>query len=111
METEVRTKKCPQCGRELSVEEFHKNANSKDGLYTYCKECSRERNKLRGEKRRRQTEIIASFFPKALYEKSAGGGDDDPLSKFTPRELIQELARRGYKGKLSYVYEIDIEKF
>lgn len=35
------------------------------------------------------------------------------LSEFTPRELMEELVRRGYKGKLSYteVHEIDLSNF
>lgn len=35
------------------------------------------------------------------------------LSEFTPRELMQELASRGYEGTLRYtqVQEIDISNF
>ena len=35
------------------------------------------------------------------------------LAEFTPRELMAELARRGYEGKLTYtrVEEIDINNF
>ncbi|MBR0291023.1 MAG: hypothetical protein IJQ79_02700 [Bacteroidales bacterium] len=33
------------------------------------------------------------------------------ISSFTPRELMEELARRGYRGKLTYQQEIDITKF
>ena len=33
------------------------------------------------------------------------------LDQFTPRDLMNELARRGYKGKLSYTKEIDITNF
>lgn len=34
-----------------------------------------------------------------------------PLDKFTPRELMEELARRGYRGKLAFTQEIDITSF
>lgn len=34
-----------------------------------------------------------------------------PLDKFTPRELMEELARRGYKGKLQFTQEVDITSF
>ena len=35
----METKKCSKCGRELPVECFGKNKNSKDGLTYQCKEC------------------------------------------------------------------------
>lgn len=45
-------KKCSKCGRELPVSEFWKNASTKDGLQTYCKECgnvyARNRKKTPG---------------------------------------------------------------
>lgn len=33
------------------------------------------------------------------------------LDKFAPRELMEELARRGYTGKLSYTKTVDITNF
>lgn len=35
------TKRCPRCGRTLTVEHFSRHGKSKDGLQTYCKECHR----------------------------------------------------------------------
>ncbi len=32
------------------------------------------------------------------------------ITQFSPRELMEELARRGYRGKLTYQQEIDISK-
>lgn len=39
--------------------------------------------------------------------------DQHPLSKFTPRQLMEELKRRGYTGKLQYVEvkTIDLNTF
>lgn len=37
--------------------------------------------------------------------------DGSTLSGFTPRQLMTELAKRGYKGKLYYTQEIDITNF
>ncbi len=34
-----------------------------------------------------------------------------PIDKFSPRELMEELARRGYKGKLQFTQEVDITNF
>ena len=36
--------------------------------------------------------------------------DQQPLSKFTPRQLIEELAKRGYRGQLKYVQTIDLDR-
>lgn len=84
------TKKCSKCGRTLPADKFHKNSKSKDGLYSYCKDCTKERDSLRGKKRRQES-----------------------IKDFTARELMEELARRGYTGKLEYVeiHTIDITNF
>jgi len=37
----VKTKKCYGCKKELSVENFTKNKNNKDGLSYYCKDCTK----------------------------------------------------------------------
>jgi hypothetical protein len=33
------------------------------------------------------------------------------LEQYTPRELMNELARRGYTGELTYTMRIDITNF
>ena len=42
--------------------------------------------------------------------KELQGRKESGLSDYTPRQLIEELRRRGYKGTLTYVQTIDIEK-
>ena len=34
-----------------------------------------------------------------------------PLESFTPRELMMELANRGYRGNLTYTQTINISNF
>lgn len=44
-------------------------------------------------------------------------GDDllarrtQPLDQFAPRDLMAELARRGYRGELTFVQKININDF
>lgn len=37
--------------------------------------------------------------------------DSKPLASYTPRDLMTELANRGYRGKLTYQQVIDISNF
>lgn len=89
METN-KVKRCYKCGRVLPIEQFYKNRSMPDGLQTACKDCIKERDKER-QNRRKATKI----------------------EKFTSRELMEELARRGYRGKLEFieVHTIDITNF
>ena len=97
--TEVKTKRCPKCGRELPVSEFSKRARSTDGLQIYCREClkryNNERHKTGGVTSQNTNKLNKIYFS----EKLAG---------FTPRELIAELRSRGYKGELTYVQKIKV---
>lgn len=81
----METKKCACCGQELPTTEFYASQRNKDGLQSYCKKCAIEANKK-------------------YSNKSIGGSE--LLKDFTPRQLIEELKARGYKGKLYYTNEI-----
>jgi hypothetical protein len=50
---ENKTKKCSICGRELPLEEYHKNARLKDGLASFCKECHKAAAKKGGRGHRK----------------------------------------------------------
>lgn len=97
--TEVKTKRCSKCGRELPVSEFNKRARSADGLQSYCRECiqkyNNERPKTWGVTSQNTNKLNKIYFS----EKLAG---------FTPRELIAELRARGYNGELTYVQKIKV---
>lgn len=67
-------KVCKSCKRELPLNTFAHRSNSKDGYSNVCKEC-----------------------------KTKFKGGNSELAKFTPRELMDELKVRGYKGELKYV--------
>lgn len=47
----------------------------------------------------------------AVTENKAPKKDAKTLDQYSPRELMQELAKRGYEGKLTYKQTIDIQNF
>lgn len=67
-------KVCKSCKHELPLSAFVHKSNSKDGYSYVCKKC------------------------KTKFE-----GGNPELAKFTPKELMDELKARGYKGELKYV--------
>ena len=84
----TQTKTCPRCGRTLPIENFYKRSNGQ--IFTYCKEC---------------VKVINSSARRITPPDS-----ENPLSAYTPRQLMQELKRRGYTGKL-YIQQIaDLDK-
>lgn len=79
-----------KCGRELPIGAFGK---VKDGVNPVCKDC---RNAAQRENYKRTREMAQ----KAKVENA--------LSCYTPRELIDELRARGYKGTLTYTHKIEL---
>ena len=43
-------------------------------------------------------------------KKTQIGGVSDELKTYTARQLMEELAKRGYRGELEYVKKININK-
>lgn len=89
----METKVCKCCGRELSLTNFKKTRYG--GYVSVCTECSTK--KMRENKKHR----IEEQKQKALDVRAENR--QLCLADFTPRELMVELKRRGYEGKLSYV--------
>ena len=87
----METKICRKCGKELSIDNFYKDRSAEDGLRCYCKACIKAYNASK----------------KTDTERRRGGGltkvfTNPDLAKFKPRDLIEELKARGYKGTLTY---------
>lgn len=87
----IQAKVCRLCGREKTLDEFHKNNKSKDGHQSYCKECNKDYSKRN----------------KHINETPQKTSNPD-LAQFTPRQLIEELRSRGYKGTLTYEFTITL---
>lgn len=88
------TTKCSKCGVILTEDNHYKGDN-------YCKECRKSYQRERYNQVLNALRVVPS-------DSVCGGGEDRPLSKFTPRQLIEELRKRGYKGTLKYEYEIKL---
>lgn len=82
--TEIKTKVCKMCGRELPVSEFNKHPKTKDGLQGYCKECS-----AKYVFATRQKKYAKLFLQYAKDE-----------------ELVAELRNRGFIVKASKSVEL-----
>lgn len=96
----METKVCKCCGRELPIDSFMENSL---GISSTCKECVHTKKmKKREETKKLKKQAVDAINARQLR-----------LSDFTPRELMQELARRGYEGKIKFtrVEEIDITNF
>lgn len=93
---ETTMKKCAHCGELKPVSEFYKNKAQKDGLQSSCKKCFSEMHKKYKAKKRAEKAVFST--PPTLQNAQ----NANPLSGFTPRELIAELRRRGYRGELRF---------
>jgi hypothetical protein len=79
------TKKCAKCGQFKPITAFNKSTRMRDGLQSYCRICATESAK----QAYRKTRTILT------------GDDSNPLAKYRPRDLIDELKRRGFHGELA----------
>lgn len=93
--TSVATKRCTKCGQELTLDNFYRRSESPDGLQNNCKACQKESS--RDSKRNQRVSAL-----------NVKGAADSRLAEFTPRELIEELRSRGYRGELQYTYTIKV---
>lgn len=95
------TKRCPRCGQYLPVSEFTKSSKSKDGLSTYCKECSSEMSKQYRQNVKDRLAIADSKATKG----------DKLLSQCQPRDLLARLKELGYKWKdMTVEMKVDYDK-
>ena len=99
------TKICKDCGRELPIENFKRTW--KGTRVNTCTECATK--KLRENKEKKREEQKQKEFEQARINNEA----KTALATFTSRQLMEELARRGYKGQLEYtrIEKIDITNF
>lgn len=90
----METKICRICGEEKPIDAFSKNNQYKDGYDTRCKTCMNAYQQTLREKLKTRVGVNNHGNP--------------ALATFTPRELIEELRARGYKGTLEYTKTITL---
>lgn len=131
----IEGKTCTKCGRVLPVTSFSKKSTSKDGLQSWCKECQ---NAASAEAHQRKKDDGTKPAPAASITrgngKKATTPSSDPellrtrsairtmVSPLLPKQedlaelvhfassqvLIAELAKRGWKGHLTYTTTADL---
>lgn len=109
----ITTKRCIRCGRELSLDHFHKSAKSHDGLQSWCKECkseySREQvlkqlNKPTTKKPNGNSDL-GNYTDAQLVSELTRRQDFNINDHFSPRTLINALYDLGYRGELKIMVE------
>lgn len=85
----METKVCKCCGQEKPLSEFRK---SRLGTYNTCNECVKK-NQKNGHANKKLAEQKEIEIKNAKMMR---------LKDFTPRELMAELKRRGYKFTMEY---------
>jgi len=96
-------KSCICCGQVKTLDHF--KLTRWGTRVNVCTECAIQ--KARDNKIRKQQE---EEMAKAR-EDAKKSERQKMLEQYTPRELMNELARRGYTGELTYIMKIDITNF
>lgn len=88
----METKFCKCCGRQLSIDHFKRGRYGYVSVYLDCDKQHRvEKRQARIDEQKKKDDDLRAENRKLC------------LSDFTPRELMAELKRRGYEGKLTYI--------
>lgn len=93
--TVAQFKMCSKCKELKPTIAFHLCLNREDKLQVWCKECQRKYNRNRYDKK--NSTMTVQAIPNI---------PPPTLASFTSSELIEELCKRGYKGKLSKQIEL-----
>lgn len=96
----METKVCKDCGRELPITNFKL---SRFGVRVgVCTECANKKRII--NKQKKEISMKAEVEAQRAREQERA----QILQTFLPCELMRELKRRGYEGKLTLKQEIDI---
>jgi hypothetical protein len=103
----MKTKKCRSCKKTKSVDLFRKKNDTKDGLQSLCKECAKERDKIRYQKIKKKLKKKLKAkrkanpeYYKAINEKSRNKHRDRYLEtkrRYAKRPEVLEKERERNK--------------
>ena len=78
-------KQCTKCGQVLDESMFSKNKYSKDGLYSHCRSCVKEKSKIYNEKTKEKRKIY--------YEKY--WSEHKTMKKLYDRQYVKKKQRKN----------------
>lgn len=96
METPT-TKVCKDCGRELPIENFQRQAKSRDGYMHICKECKSKRvlTGVAKDNQERKEDFLQTYINKL-----------DSIKTLDDVDLVEELRNRGWDVKCTKTLEL-----
>lgn len=117
------TKTCPRCVRELDSSCFWRSKKAKDGLATYCKECSVANNRAWRKARRDGDDHIdpktpmfcrtcKEYRPARMFLRTARGGVGQKCSicRDVPLEEQEEKQREYRRGQMRRWRRSNVER-
>ena len=110
VEKDPAIKHCPKCGRDLPRSAFYAKLEAKDGLQSWCKDCSHPKKiktiKIGSEPMNTQTPTPAPVLNEGIATVKTG--PVNPLSTFKDHELADELRARGYDVTATKIVTIQL---
>lgn len=111
VEKDPAIKHCPKCGRDLPRSAFYAKLEAKDGLQSWCKDCSHPKKiktiKIGSEPMNTQTPTPAPVLNEGIAtlktEQLA-----NPFGSFKDHELADELRARGYDVTATKIVTIQL---
>lgn len=111
VEKDPAIKHCPKCGRDLPRSAFYAELEAKDGLQSWCKDCSHPKKiktiKIGSEPMNTQTPTPAPVLNEGIAtlktEQLA-----NPFGSFKDHELADELRARGYDVTATKIVTIQL---
>lgn len=110
-------KRCPKCGRELEQSDFAKDRSTKDGLSSWCRDCTRAKN----AKRYSEDRVRRLNKQKAYHEANREAGLERMRARYQSmpdaykaeamqwaeanRDKVRKKAQRYYKARPEYFLE------